>query len=70
MSNLPVRLSLLALTAYVINDFAQHLRAGMKRRPRHHMIREEKKLRDNLSERQIDKSINDSLPASDPATFY
>lgn len=64
------RLGLLAAAAYAANDFVQHLRAGMNRKSRKHAIREDKQVRDNLSERQIDKSIKDSFPASDPATFY
>jgi hypothetical protein len=33
-------------------------------------IRKDKKLRDHLSEKQIDKMIMDSFPASDPPCTY
>ena len=33
-------------------------------------VRKDKKLRDHLSEKQIDKMIMDSFPASDPPCTY
>ncbi len=33
-------------------------------------IRESKRMRENLSEKQIDKTLKDSFPASDPPAWY
>lgn len=33
-------------------------------------IEEEKKIRENLTEKQIDKMVKDSFPASDPPSTY
>lgn len=44
--------------------------AGWKQAPRERDIKKEKALRDNLSEKQIDKLLQDSFPASDPAGTY
>ncbi len=31
---------------------------------------EDKKMRENMSEKQVDRMINDSFPASDPPSTY
>lgn len=33
-------------------------------------VEEEKKIRENLTEKQIDKMVKDSFPASDPPSTY
>ena len=44
--------------------------AGFKHVSRRKCIKQEKKLRDELSERELDKMIMDSMPASDPPSTY
>ena len=34
------------------------------------VIREDKDAREHLSDRQVDKAIEDTFPASDPPAFY
>ena len=37
---------------------------------REECIREEKEIRENLTEKQIDKILQDTFPASDPPAWY
>ena len=34
------------------------------------IVQEDRELRDNMSERKIDKMVSDSFPASDPPSTY
>ena len=45
-------------------------RDGWTHVSRRKCIAQEKSLRDQLSERQLDKTIMDSMPASDPPSTY
>ena len=38
--------------------------------PHERDVKKDKEIRDNLTEKQVDKSIQDSFPASDPASTY
>ncbi|MCE3255775.1 MAG: hypothetical protein K0R25_1269 [Rickettsiaceae bacterium] len=38
--------------------------------PKKNHIKEEKEVRENLTEKQIDKMVKDSFPASDPPSTY
>lgn len=44
--------------------------SGFTHISRKSVIRKDKKLRDELSEKQIDKMLSDSFPASDPPSTY
>jgi len=43
---------------------------GFNHMSRRHCIRKDKRLRNHMSERQIDKMVEDSFPASDPPSTY
>lgn len=55
-------------------SFVSHFAEGWKRAGDHILcrcyIREDKARRDNLSEKEIDKMLADTFPASDPVTMY
>jgi hypothetical protein len=41
-----------------------------KEKLRKDCVRKEKAIRDNMTERQIDKVLEDTFPASDPPAWY
>lgn len=40
------------------------------RTPRHVLNREDKSLRENLSDKKLDKLLKDTFPSSDPVAMY
>lgn len=52
----------------ILGDFSGQKRMLHERRRK--TLREEKHQRENLSEKQIDKMVMDSFPASDPPSTY
>lgn len=54
----------------VVNCFMQGWRCGGGKMHRKDAVKQDKRLRDNLSEKQIDHAIEDSFPASDPPSTY
>ncbi|MGE3624401.1 MAG: hypothetical protein AB7H77_11100 [Bdellovibrionales bacterium] len=43
---------------------------GLKKEEKEKCAREDREMRENLSEAQIDKTLADSFPASDPPATY
>lgn len=54
----------------LITSLISAFRDGFTHVSRRKCIQEDKKLRDELSERQLDHMIMDSMPASDPPSTY
>jgi hypothetical protein len=55
----------------MIRDIIHAFFEGLKGQTLHkNCIHAEKELRENLDEKQIDKMIKDSFPASDPPSTY
>ena len=53
----------------LLSAFCRGLRPGINI-TRRQCLHDEKKLRDRLKEKQIDKMVEDSFPASDPPSTY
>lgn len=53
-----------------IRNIAKSFVDGLNHISRKRCIRKDKKLREALSEKQIDKMVSDSFPASDPPSTY
>ncbi len=53
-----------------ITPLAQAFLKGLRHKSLRQSIREDKALREHLSEDKIDKMIRDSFPASDPPSTY
>ncbi|MBN8531289.1 MAG: hypothetical protein J0L97_05450 [Alphaproteobacteria bacterium] len=58
----------------IFNDFGKGRRtlpdSFFRKRRKNEYLHEEKKQRENLSEKQIDNMLKDSFPASDPPSTY
>ncbi len=54
----------------VIKQILSDFRNGWKQAGKEHRNRKDKELRKNLDEKQIDKMLQDSFPASDPPSTY
>ncbi|MFZ4540822.1 MAG: hypothetical protein ACOYNL_03290 [Rickettsiales bacterium] len=54
-----------------MNGIIESFRQGLSRmNPKRQYIRKEKRMRNEMHERQIDMMICDSFPASDPPSTY
>lgn len=55
---------------HVVRAFTEGWISGKAHMSRTQAIRSDKKIRENMSEKQIDKMVKDSFPASDPPSTY